>query len=83
MALSETAGIDRIEVLPDGIIQLREANVIARDGEELTRTYRRRVLSPGDDTLRETAQVRAVCAAVWTAEIVAAYRDKLARAPQD
>ena len=45
-----------------------------RDGEELTRSYHRHVVSAGDDYSNETAEVQAVCAAVHTSEVIAAYQ---------
>ena len=48
MALTETIEYDKIEVV--GIykhVQVRKANVIKKDGVELTRTFERFVLDPG------------------------------------
>ena len=48
MALTETTEYDKIEVV--GIykhVQVRKANVIKKDGVELTRTFERFVLDPG------------------------------------
>ena len=48
MALTETTEYDKIEVV--GLykhVQVRKANVIKKDGVELTRTFERFVLDPG------------------------------------
>ena len=60
---------DRIEVLADGAIQVREATVILRDGvrdEAYPPRYRRYVLNPGDDLAGVAARIAAIAAAVWT-----------------
>jgi len=74
MALTERQEVDKIEIVgPYRAVQVRTATVIERDGEELTRSYHRHVVSAGDDYSNETAEVQAVCAAVHTAEVVTAF----------
>lgn len=75
MALTERQEVDKIEIVgPYRAVQVRTATVIERDGEELTRSYHRHVVSAGDDYSNETAEVQAVCASVHTAEVIAAYQ---------
>jgi len=75
MALTERTEVDKIEIVgPHRAVQVRTATVIERDGEELTRSYHRHVVSAGDDYSNETAEVQAICAAVHTAEVIAAYQ---------
>ena len=48
MALSETIEYDKIEVVGTyKAVQVRKATVIKKDGNELTRSFERFVLSPG------------------------------------
>ena len=47
MALTETQENDKIEVVNKWNIQVRNATVIKKDGKELTRTFHRKVLTPG------------------------------------
>ena len=48
MALSETIEYDKIEVVGQfKNVQVRKATVIKKDGNELTRSFERFVLSPG------------------------------------
>ena len=88
MALSESIEYDKIEVV--GLykaVQVRKATVIKKDGEELTRSYHRYVLQAGtldaSDNLVETdissepAEVSAICNAVWTSDVKAAWKAKL------
>ena len=88
MALTESIEYDKIEVV--GIykaVQVRKATVIKRDGVELTRSYERYAMQCGNldasDTLIETdiseepAEVAAICNAVWTSDVKAAWKAKL------
>lgn len=49
MALEERLVTDRIEVLRDGTVQVREAIEVLRDGEVIATSYRRRVIDIEDD----------------------------------
>ena len=78
MALSETIEYDKIEVVGQyKSVQVREATVIKKDGTELTRSFRRYVLQPDADISGEPAEVQAVCNAVWTDTIKAAWTEHL------
>ena len=77
MALSESIEYDKIEIV--GIhksVQVRKASVIKKDGVELTRSFERYVLHPDTDlsTRSEPNEVVAICNAVWTAEVKAAWK---------
>ena len=73
MALTEAAEIDKVEIVgPYKTVQVRTATVIYRDGEEISRSFHRHVVSAGDDYSNEDAQVQAICAAVHTDAVVAA-----------
>jgi len=78
MALTKTIVVDRIEVLQRGQVQVRVATVVDEDGTELSRTFHRHVLAPGDDTSGEADRVAAVAAATWTPEVVADWQAFLA-----
>ena len=74
MALTERTEISRREVLSDGQIQVRTDTVIERDGVEVSRSFHRHVVAPGDDVSGEDASVQTVANAVHTAEVIEAYR---------
>ena len=75
MALTERTEEDKIEIVGAfKHVQVRTATIIERDGEEISRSFHRHVVAPGDDTSGESAEVQAICAAVHTAEIIAAYQ---------
>jgi len=82
MALTERTEEDKIEIVgPFKHVQVRTATIIERDGVEISRSFHRHVVNPGDDTTNESAEVQAICAAVHTAEIIAAYQASQAEAP--
>ena len=74
MALTEASVVDKIEIVGEfRAVQVRTATVIYRDDVELNRSFHRHVVQPGDDYSGEDAEVQAVCAAVHTPEVIAAY----------
>jgi len=77
MALIEKQIVDLVELVQTNHIQVRTANIIERDGIEVTRTFHRHVLAPGDDVTNQDPKVQAIANAVWTAEVIAAYQASL------
>ena len=88
MAITKTNENDKIEVVGKWNIQVRNATVIKEDGVELTRSFHRKVLTPGalkggngadKDTLVDTdisgedADVQAICNAAWTSQVKTDY----------
>jgi len=74
MSLTKQAVIDQITVTENGIILYREATRIMEDGVQLSQTYHRSSLTPGQDLTGVPANVVAICNAAWTADVVAAYQ---------
>lgn len=73
MALTEKIEIDRIEVVDRGIIQVRQATIIERDGEFVSRTFHRWVLTPDMDISDQEQKVQDIANAAWTPEVRQAY----------
>ena len=65
MALSKETVVDKIEVLENGIIQVRSAMRVLEDGEIISQSYHRHTLAPGDDLTNEDPKVVAVANAAW------------------
>ena len=82
MALEKQTVVDKIEVLENGCVQVRTATRIIEDGVQLSQSYHRHVVAPGDDYSGEDARVQAICAATHTAEVVAAYQATIAAAQE-
>lgn len=78
MALEEIKVIDKIEVVENGTLQVREATRIVKDGDVIATTYHRWSFAPGADISDQPANVQAIAQAAWTPEVIAAYQDALA-----
>jgi hypothetical protein len=79
MALTEETVQDKIEIVGEfKHVQVRTATVIKRDGVEISRSFSRHVVAPGDDISGESAEVQAVCNAVHTQAVKDAYAAHLA-----
>ena len=74
MSLSKSIVVDQITVTENGVVLFREATRIMEDGVELSKTYHRSSLTPGQDISGVPANVQAICNAAWTPEVVAAYQ---------
>ena len=85
MALTERFENDKIEIVgPYKNVQVRKADIIEKDGVEVSRTFHRHTLSCGDidssdnfvetDISGEDADVQVICNAVWTQAVKDAYK---------
>lgn len=74
MAITERTEIGSQNVLVNGIIEIRTDSIIEKDGVEVSRTYHRHVITPGDDVIGEDASVKNVAKAVHTPAVIAAYK---------
>ena len=74
MSLTKSIAVDQITVTENGIVLFREATRILEDGVELSKTYHRSSLTPGQDISGVPANVQAICNAAWTPEVIAAYQ---------
>jgi phage host-nuclease inhibitor protein Gam len=78
MAITKELIEDKIEIVGDyKAVQVRTATVISEDGVEISRSYHRHVVQCLDDISGESAEVQAICNAVWTDELKAAYQEFL------
>jgi len=73
MALSEFKVIDKIEIVENGSLQVREATRIMKDGEQIAQTFHRWSFAPASDVSAMPANVQAIAQAAWTPEVIAAY----------
>ncbi len=65
--------IDKIEVLENGAVLIRQATRIIEDGAVLSSTYHRSSVAPGQNIADQDQRVQAICNAVWTPEVIAAF----------
>lgn len=78
MSLTKTTIVDQITVNENGNVLYREITRIMEDGKELSKTYYRNSLFPGQELTSIPVNVVAICNVVWTAEVIAAYQIMIA-----
>jgi hypothetical protein len=79
MALEKQTAIDKIEVLENGLLQVREITRIMEDNNELSASYHRWALAPTDDISTQDPKVIAIANAVWTDAVKSAYQAQVAK----
>ena len=78
MALEKVISEDKIEIVGEfKHVQVRTCTKVMEDGVELSSGFHRHVVTAGDDYSNESAEVQAICAAVHTADVIAAYEASL------
>ena len=82
MSLTKVTVIDQITIAENGVVLYREATRIVEDGNQISQTYHRSSLTPGQDLTGIPANVAAICNVAWTAEVVAAYQAQVAAQTQ-
>jgi hypothetical protein len=73
MALTKEISVDQITITENGVVRYREAIRIMEDSNQLSQTYHRTSLEPGQDVTDQNTRVQAICNAAWTPEVIAAY----------
>lgn len=71
--------VDRIEVVENGSVQVRTKTAIMEDGKQISGTFHRHVIAPGDDYSAESGRAKAICQVTHTPEVIQAYQDALAQ----
>ncbi len=66
MALTKETVIDQITVTENGIVLYREATRIMEDGVQLSQTFHRTSLTPGQDLTGQPEKVVAIAQAAWS-----------------
>ena len=92
MAITKTIDNDKYEIVNHWGLQIRTATIIKEDDVELSRTFHRRVLTPGElkggsgsdketlvdtDISGESSEIKAICNAIWTTSLKEDYRKHL------
>lgn len=78
MALEKINVVDIIEVTENGCVQVRTKTAILEDGQQISGSFHRHVIAPGDDYTNEDPRVKAICKAAHTPAVVAAYKAAVA-----
>ena len=77
MSLDKEIKIDRVEVVENGTVQVRQATIITDDGNQVSKTYHRWCIVPGEDYSTQEQQVKDICKLTHTPEVIAAYEAQL------
>ena len=84
MALTKEIIVDKIEVIENGVVQVRTATRVLEDGTQLSQAYHRHFLEPSTkdsgswadtDISGEDARVQAVANATWTSAVKTAWQE--------
>ena len=74
--LNKTIVHGSIEILQELQIQVREDTVIDEDGVELSRTFHRYVVVPGDDVSTKSSPIPELANLLWTTEVITNWKLK-------
>jgi hypothetical protein len=75
--LTKNTIIDKIEVVGEyKYVQVRQATVISENDVELSRSYNRWVIAPGDDYSTQSKEVKDICKTVHTPQVIEAYQNR-------
>jgi hypothetical protein len=77
MSLEKEIKIDRIEIVENGTVQVRQATIISEDDSQISRTFHRWCIAPGEDYSTQEQQVQDICKVTHTPEVIAAYQAQL------
>ena len=72
--LEKVISVDLIEVVENGTLQVRTKTAIMEDGKQISGTFHRHVVAPGDDYSREDDRVKAIAKSIHTSAVIAAYK---------
>ena len=76
--LTITDTIGNIEVTPDGGVNVIRHLTVLDGDTQIAQSGKRYLIAPGQDYSSEDPRVQAICEAVHTPEVIAAYRASIA-----
>lgn len=79
MSLEEKKYIDSIEVTSDGFLIVKKITEIINSTEIIAKKEYRYAIDPGTDLSNEDPKITAIANAVWTKEIIDAYKAKITK----
>ena len=65
------------QITEDGIIQVRQITRVFEDGNELSKSYHRHVVTPLDNVENEDDRTKVIASAIYTPEFVKVYKKKM------
>lgn len=77
--LEEQKLIDRIEIVENGTIQVREVTRILKDGELLASTFHRNSFPPGSDITSQPIHIQEISQIIWTSDVIDVYQNQISK----
>lgn len=77
MSLTKQTSIDKIEIVAGGIVQVRQVTKIIEDGQEISQSFHRSTIIPGQNYDDQPDNVKAICELTHTPEVIDAYQARL------
>lgn len=74
MTIDKKVFVDQITVTENGIVLYREVTSFIENDVELSRTYHRISLAPGQNIEGHPKNVVDICNTAWTPEVITAYQ---------
>jgi hypothetical protein len=74
MSLEKVVKVDLVEIVESGVVQVRTKTAIIENGKQISSSFHRHLVEPGADFSKEDPKVKAICAAVHTPDVVAAWQ---------
>jgi hypothetical protein len=74
MSLEKEIKIDKVEVVENGTVQVRQATIITDNGNQISRTFHRWCITPGEDYSTQEQKVQDICKVAHTPEVIATYQ---------
>ena len=74
MSLDKQTKIDKIEIVENGTVQVREATIITDNETQVSRTFHRWCIVPGQDYSDQEQQVQNICKVTHTPKVIEAYQ---------
>lgn len=71
---TDTTILDKLEILFNGVIQVRKARIVTDEKGEVGRQLSRYILEPGQDVSTQPMKIQQIAAIIWTPSVVSAYQ---------
>ncbi len=75
MSITKQSVIDQITITENGVCMYRTVTKIIENNLVLTQAYHRDCVYPGQSLSDMPEKVAIICAAAWTPDVVAAYKE--------
>jgi hypothetical protein len=74
MSLTKEQVIDKIEIVGDGTVQVRQLTRIMENDNEISKSFHRWTILPGQDYSDQPDNVKAICAVAHTPAVIASFQ---------